>query len=263
MLTPEFQYSSLLHAARASVHRHFAELEAVAPDRIAHRIVAFAWEATADKRYALLCDVLRLEVTAAVNCLEHPSVWRFSFRDDATGGELTAIGSSPAGPPREAHFVPTRPEHRARAFAHRWLWIWENLGDGSAFDELLADGALDVRFHGGEAIATRHAFLAEARRLGGGAGAAHNVLDSLGLDASGRHYAVTAQVSWRGESTGGTPLRAQSRLSWELVDGDGAYPRLERLRVELIEPIRAVVPEEAPGPSVPNAPSDDAESGGP
>jgi len=262
VLTPEFQNSSMLHAARALLHRHFAGLDSLAPERIAHRIVAFAWEATAEKRYALRCDVLRLEATVAGVCTERPVDWRFSFHDDSTGGELTASGSSPAGPSREAAFAPTRPEHRSRAFAHRWLWIWENLGDASAFEELLADGPLDVRFHGGEAVATRRDFLAEARRLGGG-GAAHHVLDSLELSVSGGTYAVTADVSWRGESGGGTPLRAQSRLAWELLEGDGPYPRLERLRVELTEPIRAAVPEEAPGPSVPNAPSDDAESGGP
>lgn len=263
MLTPEFQYSSLVHAARALLHGHFAGLEKVAPERIAHRIAGFAWEATAEKRYALRCDVLRLEATVAGACLEGPIVCRFTFRDDGSGGELTPTGNSAAGPPREATFVPTWTEHRCRAFAHRWLWIWENLGDASAFDELLDEGSLDVHFHAGETIATRRDFRAEARRLGGGVAATHHILESLRLAGAGPLHTVTADVSWRGESTGGTPLRARSRNTWELVDAGGRYPRLKRLRVELTEPLRAAVPEEALGPSVPNAPSDDAESGGP
>jgi hypothetical protein len=262
LLTPEFQSSSLLHAARALLHAGFAEAESGAPERIADRIVTFAWEAR-NGGLALRCDVLRMEVTSAGTCLERPWEQRFTFRSDPSGGELTAVGSSPQGPPREVSFAPTRAEHRARAFAHRWLWLWENLGDGSAFDELLDEGELDVRFHGGEAIATRDEFRAAAMRLGGGVASTHHVLDSLDLAVSGQRYAVTADVSWRGESTGGTPLRAQSRHSWKLVDAGGRYPRLQRLRVELTEPLRAAVPEEARGPSVPNAPSDDAESGGP
>jgi hypothetical protein len=262
LLTPEFQSSSSLHAARVLLHRRFADLESAAPERVAHRITAFAWDSR-EGGLALRCDLLRAEVTAAGVCVEHPLMARFAFRDDVTGGELTALGSSPQGPPHEAVFAPTRAEHRVRAFAYRWLWIWENLGDALAFDELLDDGRLDVHFHGGEAIATRDEFRAEAQRLGSGVAATHHVLDAVRLDVSGQRYAVTADVSWRGESTGGTPLRARSRHAWELVDAGGRYPRLRRLRVELTEPLRAAVPEEARGPDVPNAPSDDAESGGP
>jgi hypothetical protein len=263
VLTPEFAHSSALHAARALLHHGFAEIEASAPERLAHRIVSVAWEAAGPGRFALRCDVARLEVTTDGGCVEQRLDQRFTFADDARGGELFPAGSALDGPSREAAFAPTWSEHRARAFAHRWLWIWENLGDASAFDELLGEGVLDVRFHTGPPIATRDDFRAAARRLGSGVGTAHHVLDALHLAAAGPHYAVTADVSWCGESAGGTPLRARSRDFWQLVDAGGRYPRLERLRVELTEPLRAAVPEEAVGPSVPNAPSDDAESGGP
>jgi hypothetical protein len=262
LLTSEFRSSRVLHAARTLLHLRFAEAESAAPEHLAHRITTFAWEAQSGG-LALRCDVLRAEVAPGGRCMEQPLLQCFAFRDGPSGGELAAVESAPQGPPHEAVFAPTRAEHRARAFAHRWLWIWENLGDATAFDELLDTGTLDVHFHGGHAIATADEFRSEARRLGEGVAATHHVLDSLALDVSGRRYAVTAEVSWRGESAGGTPLRAHSRHAWELIDAGGRYPRLQRLRIELTEPLRAAVPEEARGPSVPNAPSDDAESGGP
>jgi hypothetical protein len=91
----------------------------------------------------------------------------------------------------------------------------------------------------------------------------HHTLDQLTLTRRDTRYSVAADVAWRAVSTGGTPLRARTSYAWELVDDGGRFARLQRMRVVLTEPLRAELPEEAPGPDVPNAPSDDAEAGGP
>ncbi len=136
------------------------------------------------------------------------------------------------------------------------------MGDGSALRELLVAGPLDIHFHSGDPVVTVADFDAAVRRLDGGS-ATHHRLDALTVNAAATRYTVVADVAWRAASAGGTPLRARTRYAWQLLDDDERFPRLERMRVTLLEPLRAELPEEAPGPDVPNAPSDDAEAGGP
>jgi hypothetical protein len=263
MLTPEFAHSSPLHAARSLLHGRFATAESGAPARIAHRLDVFSWVLEGAGRYGLRCGVSRIDAAGNGTATVRAFVQRFTFRDDPRGGELTELSSEAEGQPREAAFVATRPEHRVRAFAYRWLWLWENAGDGSAFDEVLAGEGLEVRIRGGEPLATRAAVREEARRLSAGLGAMHHALAALEIAVSGPRYEAVAEIDWRGSSTGGTPLRARMRQTWELLDEGGRFPRLRRSRIEISEPLRAAVAEEAPGPPVANAPSDDAEAGGP
>lgn len=259
MLSDEFARSSALHAARTLLHLRLAEADGAAPERIAHRLDGFAWEPLPGDGLKLRCAIARWENAGGARLF----IRYFTFRAGPGGGELAEDATGVADESLPDPFEPTWAVNRVRAFAHRWLWVWENLRDVSAFEELLADENLDLRLRAGEALRTRAAFEQAARALDAGVGATHHVLAALGVDAKPACYAVRADVEWRGCSTGGTPLRARTRHAWELIETGERYPRLRRLRVELAEPLRAAVDDEARGPRIANAPSDDAEAGGP
>ena len=263
-LAPHFAQSSAINAGRSLVHRWLADAARERPpgdDVFAAdaSIVAPAdgYGATFASWESLGPGVLALEFI-----VPHGRIVA-RHRDDAGGGRLTGAtfvrddGVQAAVPDEDAW---TR--NRCLAFAHRWLWAWEHVGDGAEFRDLLDFESLDARFGRGVEARSVDEFFNIARSLDANMPDTHHALRDLVVETRQGHYDVTAEIDWRGASAGGTPLRARTRQRWVLLERDDRYPRLGVLAIDAVHPFEPDLLEPREDPELANAPSDDAESGG-
>jgi len=247
----EFARSSALNAGRSLVHRWLAAAERdLPPDFADASIVAEAvvlppvdaFAATFVSGCSNGADLTLDFVTARGQLV-------VGYRDDPSGGRLTGARFSPAAAHADLSGVDAWTHNRVHAFAHRWLWAWEQTTQ-------------DDRFAGLIDPAGRDAALEELLHAHDGYRATHHALQSLSFALRAERYEVSAVVDWRGESAGGTPLRARTQQRLTLHERGGRYPLLERLAIDVLHPLEPDLPEPDEHPELASAPSDDAESGG-
>jgi hypothetical protein len=263
-LPDEFVHSAALNAGRSLVHRWLAQAERPAMGESPPKIFVpdagavappgdFGAEYTASHQAG---DALTLEFALASGVLVAV------HRAGSNGGRLASATFTPNGNVA----VPSRDTwHRNRvlAFAHRFLWAWENVRDGEAFADLLDPRSLDAHVGDGLQARSGEEFLTLARALDASAAATHHALRLFSFEVNDDHYDVSAEFDWRAMSAQGTPLRARTRHTWRLRETGDRYPLLGHLIVDVVHPVEPDIYLPGERPELASAPSDDAESGGP